>query len=191
MDHAFALAIGLVLGVLTGIPLGVVNVAVVELASRDRRAATWLGAGGALADAIHAAIATVGWGAIVARSAAATRVLAIASAVIVVGYAAYVVHARPERREIRRSGIAAFATGLALTLPNPGALMAWTAVAAALAPSPVMAIGVGIGSATWFAVLARLADRIRLDERRWIVWVVGGVMVAIALVGVIRTVARP
>jgi threonine/homoserine/homoserine lactone efflux protein len=164
-----------------------VNVAVVELAARDRRAATWLGVGGALADAIHAAIATIGWGAIVTRSPTATRSLAIASAIIVVGYAIYIVRARPKRREIRRSGIGAFATGLALTLPNPGALMAWTAVAAAIDPSPVMAIGVGVGSAAWFAALARLAGTIRIDERRWLVWLVGVVLVAIAGVGVART----
>lgn len=193
-----AAGIGLALGVLTGIPLGVVNVAVIELAGRDRRRATWLGAGGAIADATHTTIAIVGYGAVITRSAIATRVLAVVSAAIVIAYAAWIVRGRRgtdvPARPVPASAARAMATGLALTLPNPGALMAWTAVAAALFPAVTTgeaiacAAGVGIGSAAWFATLARIAAHTRLGDRRWAANAVAAVLLALAVVAIVRVI---
>ena len=46
------------LGVVTGMPLGVVNVAIVDAATQGRtRFAIGIGIGGGLADTVHAAIA--------------------------------------------------------------------------------------------------------------------------------------
>jgi threonine/homoserine/homoserine lactone efflux protein len=198
---ARAAGIGLGLGVLTGIPLGVVNVAVIEVAGRDRRRAAWLGAGGAIADAIHTAIAIVGYGAVITRSAVATRVLAGVSAAIVIGYAVYLFRgrqpgagARDEERPTPASRLRALATGLSLTLPNPGALMAWTAVAAALFPRATVgeaiacAVAVGAGSAVWFAALARVAARTTIANKRWAARVVAIVLLALAAVAIVRTV---
>jgi threonine/homoserine/homoserine lactone efflux protein len=195
-----AVAIGLALGVLTGIPLGVVNVAVLELGARDRRAATWLGAGGALADGVHTVLAIIGYGAVITASPTATRVLAIGSAAIVVGYAVVVLararrtpHARAAApRPVPASRWRALALGLSLTLPNPGALIAWTAVAAAVFPgatpavAAACAIAVVAGSAAWFAALAQLAARSRLAERAWPARVVGIVLLALAAIAVAR-----
>lgn len=62
-DVAGAAVLGVVLGVVTGLPIGVVNVAIVEAATRgERRFAIEIGLGGALADAVHAAIAFLGVG---------------------------------------------------------------------------------------------------------------------------------
>ena len=48
-------------------PIGVVNVAIVDAASRgEKRFATGIGIGGAIADAVHAALAFVGIGKLVA-----------------------------------------------------------------------------------------------------------------------------
>ena len=195
MEVALALGLGLGLGVVTGIPLGVVNIAVVELATRDRRSATWLGAGGALADTAHAGVAIAGWGALVAANPGVTRVLAVVTAAIVVGYAMWVVVGtrRPEARILAPTSRArALATGLALTLPNPAALAAWTAVAAALFPRATPAVaaaaaaGVGVGSALWFAALARLGARVRLGDRVWAARAVAVVLLAIAGVAIAR-----
>jgi len=197
---ARAFALGIALGVVTGIPLGVVNVAVIELGARDRRAATWLGFGGAIADALHTTLAIVGYGALITRSVVATRVLAVVSAVIVAAYAAWIVRRGGRPASVTRAGAAppvptpprAIATGLSLTLPNPGALMAWTAVAAALFPGAgageavAAAIGVGTGSAVWFAMLARIAARSRLAERPWATRVVAGVLLALGVAAVVR-----
>jgi hypothetical protein len=81
-----------------------------------------------------------------------------------------------------------------LTLPNPAALGAWVAVAAMTWPDAsvtvaiTLAVGVGIGSAAWFAFLARLVSKVRPDHRalRIIPKVALAMFVAIALVGVVR-----
>ena len=170
-DLVVAGVAGVGLGVLTGLPLGVVNVAIVEAAARRGvRAASGLAVGGALADLAHAGLAAGGvGGAIVARPAAAAALHVIAGAVLV-GYAVVLWRGRPpaggerpapsEARTFSRGVLA----GLGLTLPNPAALGAWIAVAAALAPPTVAAglvgaAGVGVGSAAWFLILARLAAR--------------------------------
>jgi len=79
------------------------------------------------------------------------------------------------------------------TLPNPAALGAWIAVAAALHPPSlaaglVAAAGVGVGSAAWFLVLARLAARGAAPgaPRRWLT---RAVAIVLALLGV-ATIAR-
>ncbi|HUQ08404.1 MAG TPA: LysE family transporter [Kofleriaceae bacterium] len=159
-------AVGLALGAVTGLPLGVVNVAIVEAAARRGvRAASGIAVGGALADMVHAGLAAGGIGhAIVARPAAAATLHLVAGAVLV-GYAVVLWRNRPTdgvARELPATFSRGVLAGLGFTLPNPAALGAWIAVAAALAPPSVAAglvgaAGVGVGSAAWFLLLARLA----------------------------------
>ena len=163
--------LGFGLGVVTGMPLGVVNVAVAEAAAAGRtRAAIALGAGGALADAIHAALAFGGVGSVITRRPEWTRGLAIVATLAILIYAGVTVarrRPRPEARGPRSASpaVPGLLAGFLLTLPNPGALGAWVAVAAAvwphvsLAGALVLAAGVGAGSALWFAVLARWVAR--------------------------------
>jgi len=158
---AAAAGIGFVLGIVTGLPLGLVNVAIVEAAAAGRaRFAARIGIGGALADGVHAAIAFLGVGRLVEDRGEYVRVLAIASVAIVVAYAASVVRRR-RRREIQSGHGRGILVGIGLTLPNPAALAAWVAVAAAVWPdipiagALVLALGVGLGSALWFTQLAR------------------------------------
>lgn len=200
-ELAGALGLGLGLGVVTGLPLGVVNVAVVATAGRDgARAGTWLGLGGALADTTHATVAFAGLGPVIAARPRLAEALAIASGVLLLIVAAYL--ARPRRApasaaaEVDRAGrphrglLGSVAAGAALTLPNPGALAAWVAVAAALGPhrsvaaAVVTALGVGAGSALYFAGLARLAAR----SARHLVrprWLDRGAALVIAVVGLV------
>src|SRR5262245_37306061 len=124
-EVAAAVVFGLVLGAATGIPLGVVNVAVVEAAMRaGRRTGAAIGAGGALADGVHAALAFAGLAPIITRHGGVRRALLAISVVVVCGYAAVVwrQRARPaprDEREPPRSLWRAFGLGLSLTLPNP------------------------------------------------------------------------
>lgn len=162
---AAAAGIGFVLGVVTGLPLGLVNVAIIEAAAAGReRFAARVGIGGAIADSVHAAIAFLGVGRIVEDRGEYVRVLAIASVAIVVAYAASVVRRR-RRRESTSGHGHGLLVGIGLTLPNPGALAAWVAVAAAvwpdipLAAALVLATCVGLGSALWFTLLARWVTR--------------------------------
>ncbi len=179
-------------------PLGVVNVAIVDAATAGhRRFATGLGIGGALADAVHAALAFIGLGQLVTARPTLVRGLAIAAAIVIVGYA--IVSWRRLRAAPAAGGTAStvargIATGIVLTLPNPAALAAWVAVAAALWPAAstaaatTLAIGVGIGSAGWFIGLAALAGRMPRDHRalRVIPRVALEVFVGIAVAGVVR-----
>jgi threonine/homoserine/homoserine lactone efflux protein len=175
-DLAIALGLGVGLGAITGLPLGVVNVAIVEAAGRgdDRgRSAAGIGVGGALADMVHAALAFGGVGRVIVARPAAAAVLHVIAGVILIAYAASVWRARTageaasdarRTRAVPASFGRGVLTGVGLTLPNPAALGAWIAVAAAMAPAStalglVTAAGVGVGSAAWFVTLARLAAR--------------------------------
>lgn len=196
-----AAALGLLLGALTGMPLGVVNVAIVDAAIARRRSfALGIAFGGAVADATHALLAFLGIGRLIAAHPEWTRVLASVAAVIIVGYAV---------AAWRRSSLAAqppagddtlargAMSGLALTLPNPGALAAWAAVAASLWPaasvaeSVVFAAAVGVGSAAWFALLGRLVARVRRDHPAlaYAPKIALALFVALAVVGVVRAFA--
>jgi threonine/homoserine/homoserine lactone efflux protein len=191
IDALRAWLVGAALGAATGIPLGVVNVAVVEAAARaSRRRAIGIGLGGATADAIHAALAFAGVAPLVARRPALVEWLTAVSALAIVAYAIVVWRSRPAEISdappppgTLRTGIA---VGLGLTLPNPAPLLAWVAVASAVLPRASIgvglagALGVGVGSAVWFAVLGHLASRGRLrgSFARWLPRVV-----ALALVG--------
>jgi threonine/homoserine/homoserine lactone efflux protein len=200
IDLLAALAMGLGLGVLTGMPLGVINVAIVDAAiAREKRHATGLAIGGALADATHTLVAFLGLGQLVTARPQYTRYLAIAAAVVIVGFAIASWRRRrtvtAERATTTTSVVGSILSGIALTLPNPAALGAWVAVAAMTWPHasiPItitLALGVGVGSATWFLALGRLVAKVRPDHRalRVIPQVALVAFVAIAIVGVVRT----
>ncbi|MEO8706480.1 MAG: LysE family transporter [Kofleriaceae bacterium] len=191
-------ALGLGLGFVTGMPLGVINVAIVDSAAAGRRRfATGLGLGGAAADTIHAGLAFVGVGRLVTARPELVRWLAVAAAVLIIGYA--VLAWRRRRGVVRVTSddsrmVHGVTTGAALTLPNPGALAAWVAVAASLWPDAtpvdagVIAAGVGVGSAVWFTLLARFISGVRPDH--WAIVAIPRIalvaLVAIAVVGLVR-----
>ena len=196
MNLVIAAALGLGLGIVTGMPLGVINVAIVDASvAGHRRFATGLGIGGALADCTHAALAFIGIGQLVTRRPDLVRILASAAAVLIVLYAivAWQRKAAPPKH-VDATGPRAVLTGLLLTLPNPGALSAWVAVAASLWPDAttgeamVLAAGVGIGSAVWFGLLAHLVSRVPRDHRalRIIPRAALVALFAIAIAGVAR-----
>jgi len=195
-----AAGLGLGLGIVTGMPLGVVNLAIVDAAIAGRRRfAAGLALGGGAADTVHAGLAFVGVGRLVTSRPELMRVLAIAAALLIVGYAVVSWRREPTSRapgDDASLAVRGFTTGAVLTLPNPGALAAWVAVAAALWPDAriaeavVLAIGVGIGSAGWFALLARWVSRVRPDHKALAVVprIALVILVGIAVIGVIRVV---
>jgi len=195
-----AVALGLGLGVITGLPLGVVNVAVADAAAaRRRRYAIGLGLGGAIADAVHTLLAFVGIGRLVTERPDVVRLLAIVAAIAITTYAVIAWRRRdPRPRADAPPATSSLArgipAGLALTLPNPGALAAWGVIAAALWPHAqlaeaiALAVGVGVGSALWFALLAHLVSRLRVDHPAFkhLPFVALAVFIAIAIGGVLR-----
>ncbi|HEU0028980.1 MAG TPA: LysE family transporter [Kofleriaceae bacterium] len=200
MSLLVAAVLGLGLGMVTGMPLGVVNVAIVDAATTGRRRfALGIGIGGAIADTLHAALAFVGLGRIVTQQPELVEILALAAAALILAYAILAWRTRPKSRASvdASSLVRGMTTGFVLTLPNPGALAAWVAVAASLWPdaqiavASTIAVGVGIGSALWFVLLARLAARIPRDHKAnaIIPRVALVILVAIAVFGVVRALA--
>ena len=207
-----AAGFGAGLGVATSMSPAVVNVSIVDAAAAGRRwFATGLGLGGAAADVAHAALAFAGVGGVVIADPRLVRVLAIGAAAVILGYAAFAWRRRrgpirggdagaddtgpsggaPARTgQLGRGAI----TGFLLTLPNPAALGAWVAVAAATWPGAaleevaVIAGGVGAGSALWFTLLARWVSRVRRDHPvvTWIPRIALAALIAIAAIGVVR-----
>lgn len=208
-----AAGLGAGLGVATSMSPAVVNVSIVDAAAAGRRwFATGLGLGGAAADVVHAALAFAGVGSVVITDPRMVRGLAIGAAAVILAYAALTWR----RRGPGRTGDAASAgasdasgggspvrtgqlgrgavTGFLLTLPNPAALGAWVAVAAATWPgaaigeAAVIAGGVGVGSALWFTLLARWVSRVRRDHPvlTWIPRIALAALIAIAAIGVVR-----
>lgn len=233
MSWVGALVLGFGLGVVTGMPLGVINVAIVDAVAAGRaRFARGMAIGGGAADAVHAMLAFAGVAHVVTARPTVVRALAGVAAVAI---AAYAIHAW-RRREAARSrastdaprgdalisngssaatapaeasrraaspahdapaSLRGIATALGLTLPNPAALAAWLAIAAALWPrasvveAALVATGVGLGSALWFRSLARWIARVRADHpiRTWIPRIAIVALVALAVTGVVRTLA--
>ncbi len=217
-----AVGFGFTLGVVTGMPLAVINVAIVDAAMAGRRRfARGLGLGGGAADTIHAGLAFAGVGRVVIANPALVRGLAIGAGVAIVGYAVGAWRRRERTGDPRvgaRAGPPAnppanpganndapvtrgLATGFLLTLPNPGAIAAWVAVAAAAWPdatpleAALIAGGVGTGSALWFTTLARWVGRLHRDhpgsgarsrKLELIPRVALVLLIAIAIAGVIR-----
>ena len=180
------------LGVVTGLPLGVLNVSIAEAAAAGRvRFAVQVGIGGALADMVHAALAFGGVGRLVVAKPEWTRVMAVVAAGVIVAYVASVWRRRRSPEPEPEPDHRGLLVGILLTLPNPAALGAWVAVAAALWPgialpaAIALAIGVGLGSAVWFAVLARfIAKRPRVGG--WVSRIGLVALVAIGAAGIVR-----
>jgi len=149
---------------------------------------------------VHSLLAFVGIGRLVTERPDLVRILAVVACVAILAYA--VIAFRRHRARRTTPAIAAgtlslargIPTGLALTLPNPGALTAWVAMAAALWPRAevgeaiALGVGVGVGSALWFALLAHLVARLRPDHvvLRRLPLVALVVFVVIAVSGVVR-----
>lgn len=185
--------IGIGLGIVTGLPIGIVNVAIVDAAVRgERRFASGIGIGGALADTVHACAAFAGVGHVVTTHPDWSRAIAVAGAAAIV---AFVIGSALRRRTaaVPRRAATGIATGILLTLPNPAALAAWIAVAAAwptIEPTAAIALGagVGIGSAAYFTLLAHWIATLPRDGRvaRVVPIVASVLLVAIALAGLVR-----
>lgn len=199
---------GIGLGVITGMPLGVINVAIVHAASQDQlRRAYGLGLGGALADGVHAALAGIGVAPRLLSSSWAPLFAVIAGGVIAAAaISMWRQGARPTRdvapaENANAAGGArpssdslgrGFAAGMGMTLVNAAALAAWVAVATAW-PVPTRkmagaaATGVAIGSALWFTLLARWVHRRR--HHRWLRHTpraAAVLLVGLAIVGILR-----
>ena len=197
MNAAMGFGAGALIGAVSGMPLGVVNVAIVDAAlARESRYALGLGIGGALADTVHASLAFLGLATLITARPELQRFLAIGAAVVIVAFAimSWRRHRERSMRTYARPTIArGITSGIAITLPNPGALAAWVAVASLIPAGSTInavaiAVGVGLGSAAWFVALGKLVARASPHNRalELLPKIALVVFVAIAAFGIVR-----
>ena len=150
MNVLGAACFGLALGIVTGMPPGIINMAIVGAATTGRhRFAGGLALGGGAADTVHASLAFAGIGQLVTARPEWVRVMAIAAAVVIATYV--VITWRAQKAQVAgqpaadRGIVRGVLTGIAITLPNPAALGAWVAVATATWPAASIATAVSVG----------------------------------------------
>jgi threonine/homoserine/homoserine lactone efflux protein len=131
------------------------------------------GFGVATADGFYAAVAAFGVGAITTVLTGERRWFALAGGVLLVALGARIVIDRPKSTESPSSngaGLAwAYVSTLGLTITNPATIISFAALAATLGAvitggylrPTLLVVGVLLGSATWWCVLAALGAGLR------------------------------
>lgn len=191
--------VGALLGAVTGIPIGPVNVAVIDSAYRHNlRRAVAVALGGAVADCLYAFLGIVLVGPLLTRHIIIRPILYGISGIVLVAYGILTARAQPvdpgkndERpADASRQLWTGFLLGLALIFLNPATLVTWVLIVGAWmagatrVEGTAAALGVGAGSFVWFAFVAYLADhgkRLLGEKAIWITRVVGICLVCFGL----------
>jgi threonine/homoserine/homoserine lactone efflux protein len=187
--------IGAFIGAVTGVPIGPVNVAVIESAYRHHlRRAVAVGLGGAAADFAYALLGVVGVGPFLREHPDVPPVLYAVSGVVLIVYGAITVRTQAASlTEVSAQGRPAagalwtgFIVGVALILMNPAAIITWVVIVgsylseASRLEGIMAAVGIGVGSFGWFAMVAFLADhgkRVLGDKMIWVTRTVGVLLI--------------
>lgn len=200
------LLIGVVAGALTGVPIGPVNVAVIDAAYRHTmRRAIAVGLGGACGDGVYAALGVLGVTPVLRTYPAVPPILYAVSGLVLLVYGFRTARSQPVPTAppttttpvpgtLRRESWSGFTTGLALILLNPAAIVTWVVIMGSIIPDSThleglaCTIGVMVGSFVWFALVAYLTHKgksVLGEKASWIPRVVGiGLMVyAVYLLG--------
>ncbi len=197
--------IGAIIGALTGVPIGPVNVAVIDTAYRHTiRRAIAVGAGGALADGIYALVGVLGVGPILEQHPAIPPILYGVSGVVLIIYGVVTVRTRPaaavgevkSRAPDPSSNIwSGFLLGVALIILNPAAIVTWVVIVGSFmtdltaVEGIAASIGVAVGSFTWFTTVAYLANhgqKLLGEKAIWITRVVGMLLVGYGIFSIGR-----
>jgi arginine exporter protein ArgO len=188
------LLLGAAIGAVTGIPIGPVNVAIIDAAYRHHvKRAIAVGIGGALGDFIYAALGIVGLGPVLMAHRAVPPILYGVSGVVLIIYGVLTVRAQPVdpgagsavdgQKPYFWSGMG---LGAALILLNPAALITWVVIVGSMlaggttAEGWAAAIGVGVGSGAWFMFVAFAADhgkKVLGTKALWVTRVVGVLLI--------------
>lgn len=200
------LLIGVVAGALTGVPIGPVNVAVIDAAYRHTiRRAVAVGLGGACGDGLYSALGVLGVTPVLRTYPAVPPILYAVSGVVLLIYGFRTARSQPVPTTLptpttpvpetsRREAWSGFTTGLALILLNPAAIVTWVVIMGSIIPDSThfegmaCTVGVMVGSFAWFALVAYLTHKgknVLGDKASWIPRVVGiGLMLyAVYLLG--------
>jgi threonine/homoserine/homoserine lactone efflux protein len=196
------LAIGVFAGAITGVPIGPVNVAVIDAAYRHTlRRAIAVGLGGACGDLLYSGLGILGVTPALQSNQTVVNVIYAISGVVLLVYGFLTARSQPVQPaqqhgeahaepEPWRQTWQGFRVGLALIVLNPAAIVTWVVIVGQLIPPAnweegiTCAAGVFIGSFTWFALVAYLTQKgkhVLGDKAAWIPRVVGVALMVYAL----------
>lgn len=179
LEHGGLLALGMIIGVAAAAPVGPVNVMTVQRSLRyGFMPGLAAGAGSACADVLFAAVAGLGLTAIRTFIDDHARGIQVVGGLLVIAFGARILMSRPRfRRETAEEDgwsngiVSSAASGFAMTVTNPGAVLGFIALFGALgdwAPDPGDWVGVGelvagvaVGTLAWWTTVASLATRFR------------------------------
>ncbi len=189
--------IGAAIGALTGVPIGPVNVAVIDSAYRYNMVrALAVGLGGALADGLYAFLGILGVGPLLADNPSIPPILYGISGVVLIIYGAVTTRAQPIKAvsnvDVEKDptsghhALAGFAIGVALIIMNPAAIVTWVVIVGSFMVGVTQmeglaaVFGITVGSFGWFTLVAYLADhgkKVLGDRAVWITRIVGMLLI--------------
>jgi arginine exporter protein ArgO len=203
------LAIGVTIGVLTGVPIGPLNVAVIDAAYRHNfQRALAVGLGGAVADGLYSTLGILGVGPLLDRHPSVPPILYAISGLVLLIYGLVTARSQPLAQAPpgatptppQTNGqhlSAGFLLGIALVLLNPAALVTWVVIVGSYAAGVgtydgiACVVGIMIGSFAWFLFVAYLADhgkRMLGAKAIWITRIVGFLIIIYGLFSLGRAV---
>lgn len=192
--------IGVAAGALTGVPIGPVNVAVIDAAYRHTFIrAIGVGMGGACGDGLWSGLGVLGITPILRQYPSVPPVLYAVSGVVLLVYGFLTARSQPVApatlggdepppsdsvvtRLARRQLWSGFTVGLALVVLNPAAIVTWVVILSNQIPRAntfqgiAFTVGVMLGSVGWFSLVAFLTHRgknVLGDKAAWIPRIVG------------------
>lgn len=184
--------IGVVIGAVTGVPIGPVNVAVIDAAFRHTmRRALAVGFGGAVADGLYASAGILGVGPWLTANPSVPPVLYGVSGLVLIVYGLLTARTQPVAAAPADAPAApapaneiwsGFTVGLLLIVLNPAAIVTWVLIVGTYLGDANRLTGLGAvigifcGSLGWFFLVAFLTHRgkhLMGDKAVWIPRVVG------------------
>ena len=200
------LVFGVLAGALTGVPIGPVNVAVIDAAYRHTmRRAIGVGLGGAVADAFYAGLGIIGVTPVLQKWPSVPPILYAVSGIVLLVYGFLTARSQPvtpavseepispSQLEIiaKRELMQGAKVGVALIVLNPAAMVTWVVIIGQILPTIdnnweglACAIGVLVGSFGWFALVAYLTHKgkhVLGEKAAWIPRLVGVALMGYAL----------
>jgi threonine/homoserine/homoserine lactone efflux protein len=189
------LVIGVLAGALTGVPVGPVNVAVIDAAYRHTmRRAIGVGLGGACGDGLYSGLGVLGVTPVLRTYPSVEPILYAVSGVVLLVYGFLTARSQPiapatpgdpdasQSVAMRREMWQGFQVGLALIVLNPAAIVTWVVIMGSMIPQHThleglsCTVGVCFGSIGWFSLVAYLTHKgknVLGDKAAWIPRVVG------------------
>jgi threonine/homoserine/homoserine lactone efflux protein len=201
------LVFGVVAGAVTGVPIGPVNVAVIDAAYRHTmRRAIGVGLGGAVADGFYAGLGIIGVTPALSEYDSVKSVLYAVSGLVLLVYGFLTARSQPVTPAVpedpqqtpsqvdmraKRELAQGIKVGVALIVLNPAAMVTWVLIVGSLMPTIehnweglIFAIGVLVGSFGWFALVAYLTHKgkhVLGEKAAWIPRLVGVALMGYAL----------